>query len=229
MRQLHSRRAGGPFAPPKEDDGLWVAEDRSPIPGAADEEPDLATRTLGEIYLRQGLFERAEEVFLELLEEDPGDQELLDQLEEARAGKRREGPVAEAVHQELAPESIVPIESLAPDVIVPIESLAPDAVEERTPDLIVPIESWAPEVVEALPVEELAPDVVDAFPVEELAPDVVEVFPEEEPAPELIVSIESLAPDVVDAVPVEDLAPEAESPEDDPTLDDFQNWLDKLQ
>ncbi len=205
---------------------LWVAEDG--VPGPAVEDDALVTRTLGEIYLRQGLLKQAEGVFQELLGRDPENGLLQERLAETRA--LLGGVAAEAGIESLAPDLIVPIESLAPDLIVPIESLAPD--------LVVPIASLAPEPEpEAVGIDELAPDVL--VPIESLAPDAI--VPIESLAPDVIVPIESLAPDVI--VPIESLAPDpapdpggapveepapAEPPAD-PTLDAFQAWLDSLQ
>ncbi len=155
-----------------EDDGFFVADDGPAIPGPDTVEPGVVTRTLGRIYLRQGLHERAEAVFEELLEEKPEDEELLRLLKEARS-RDREEEAPEAVGVEaLAPDEIVPVESLAPDEVVPIESLAPDTaeaapVQEPVRETVVPIESLAPD--EIVPVESLAPD--EIVPVEALAPD----------------------------------------------------------
>jgi hypothetical protein len=63
----------------------------------------LLTRTMGELYAQQGLTERALDVFRQLLQADPGDEDLRDRvrrLEEAG----REVPVHEAAgHEEAAP------------------------------------------------------------------------------------------------------------------------------
>ncbi|MCJ7628952.1 MAG: tetratricopeptide repeat protein, partial [Longimicrobiales bacterium] len=48
-----------------------VVEDGEPIPALEELDDALVTSTLGEIYLRQGLFDRAERVFQTLLERDP--------------------------------------------------------------------------------------------------------------------------------------------------------------
>ena len=164
-----------------DEDGMEVeVEVLGPIDDA------LATRTMGEIYLRQGLLDQAEEVFLRLLDKDPGNDGVRSLLTEVEARLRGEVP-------EPAPEIIIPIEELAPD--------EPEAV---------PVEALAPEII--IPIEDLAPDEPEAVPVEALAPD-------------FIVPIEELAPDLI--VPIETLAPD--SPPDDPTLDAFEAWLEKLQ
>ena len=106
---------------------------------------------------------------------------------------------------------IIPIEELAPDGILPVEVLAPE--------VILPIGELAPDHI--LPIGELAPDFI--IPIGEMAPD--PIIPIGELAPDFIIPIGELAPEVV--VPIETLAPD--SPLDDPTLDDFEAWLEKLK
>lgn len=162
----------------------------------------LATRTMGELYLRQGLLREARSVFQDLLEKEPGDQSLRDKLvevEELIQGGPEQGfgggpsaglpkPPDQDPQAGLAPDSAVPVTDLAPDFILPMDRLAPDTV---------------------IPVGDLAPDLI--LPIESLAPDT-------------IVSIHDLAPEVI--LPIEALAPD--SPQADSTLDDFEAWLDRL-
>jgi hypothetical protein len=63
----------------------WVAEDGVPAPGLRGGRDSLVTSTLGEIYLRQGYLEWAEEVFLSLLDRNPGSADLLERVEDIRA------------------------------------------------------------------------------------------------------------------------------------------------
>lgn len=69
-------------------------EDRAPLPAPPD--PEIAddgprTRTMAELYARQGLTDRAVRIYESLLAEHPGDVEL-----EARLAELKGGPAAEA-------------------------------------------------------------------------------------------------------------------------------------
>lgn len=115
----------------------------------------LVTKTMGDIFLRQGLLDEAEEVFEKLLVRDPGNPFLEGKLEEVRARQRGEevvSPLPEASFGESpgtgAPELIVPIQDLASGGIVSIEDLAPDrivSIDDLAPDVIVPIHALAPD------------------------------------------------------------------------------------
>ncbi|MEX0936176.1 MAG: tetratricopeptide repeat protein, partial [Gemmatimonadota bacterium] len=135
----------------------------TPEPAGVEEDelddPDrsLFTRTMGEVYARQGFVDRAVDIYSHLLARAPDDEEIASRLAELRArhpdaggGSERAKPVSpdpEAEEPEVASTSegvrtigdyfqdllawvpgAVPIESLAPDA-VPIESLTPDAVQ----------------------------------------------------------------------------------------------------
>ena len=158
-------------------------DDEAPAPAVGPEAGSLITRTMGEIYLRQGLVSEARWVFETLLGKDPGNEELEARLREVDDLLLGREPLAKE------PAEVVPIADLAPDTILPVADLAPDQVTPTT---------------------ESPPDVVVS--IEELAPDV-------------IVPMGDLEPDVI--VPVEALAPDA--PPEDPTLGDFEAWLDSLQ
>lgn len=177
-----------------------------PGPGAATGAGALATRTMGEIYLRQGLFSEARSVFETLLEKDPGNPDLLAMLRQAK--DRMAGSPAAAAPE---PLEVIPIAHLAPDLIVPIAHLAPDDVAAMA----------LPAPDETIPVEDLAPD--EVVSMEAIAPEVI--VPVQTLAPEMVIPIEGLAPDFI--VPIGALAPEP-APED-PTLNDFEAWLDDLQ
>jgi tetratricopeptide (TPR) repeat protein len=236
-----------------EDDGEeplepWVAEDGVPAPGLKGKRDSLVTSTLGEIYLRQGYLEWAEEVFLSLLDRDPGSADLLERVEKIRALRRERervkrseaesDPTEAGVSVEVpVPAIILTIDDLAPDPIVSIEDLAPGTIlpiEDLAPGTILPIEDLAPGTI--LPIEDLAPDTI--LPAEDLAPGTIFSIPDL--SPEVVVSIESLAPDGI--VPVEALAPDPPAVKgrdghdkeeevrtgDRRALDAFQAWLDSL-
>jgi hypothetical protein len=62
-----------------------AAEASSPISGAGvpdPAQPPLSSATLGELYLKQGLVERAVEVFRQVLEEEPGNDAVRRRLAE---------------------------------------------------------------------------------------------------------------------------------------------------
>ena len=209
----------------EEEKDFWVAEEGVPVPGAADRADALVTRTLAEIYVRQGLPGKAEEVLEILVERSPHDENLKARLEAVREQLRGE-PEGEAEIEEPRAGTLEP----EPGVEVP-----KPGVERRGPappsDEIVPIESLAPDEGEAVPAADLAPDEGDGgeaavsvddlapgepepvVPIADLAPDrhvmrVEELAPEERE----IVPVESLAPDEGEAVPAADLAPDEEEP-----------------
>lgn len=112
----------------------WILEE-VPEPEVEPEDgSSLVTRTLGEIYLRQGLLGQARDVFSELRQRTPEDADIERRLQEIdsrlQAGGR--GPV-------------IPIHDLAPDaavseIVVPIELLAPDPDPAVGPHLA--FEAW---------------------------------------------------------------------------------------
>ncbi|MFC1660679.1 tetratricopeptide repeat protein [Gemmatimonadota bacterium] len=206
----------------------YLLEDapRGPEPEAdsvadPDQRGALVTRTLGEIYLRQGLLEKAEGVFKELLKRRPGDQELQARLAEVNARKAGgdAGPV-------------VPIQDLAPEGPIPIEFLAPEAgkeAESRAPAEILPIAALAPEgpgrsgpgpTGEVVPIGFLAPEYPLGLESDVPGgPMLIEAL-----APDEVVSIESLAPDR--AIPPKGGREGPGGPNE--VLDDFKDWLDNL-
>jgi hypothetical protein len=188
---------------------LWVAKDGEGAP--AGPEDVLATRTLGELYLSQGLPRKAEEVYAGLVARDPGNRALEARLSEIRdlLGGRPAGHV-----QELSAEVETPAEEAPPELVAPVEGAALAAATpatEAAPGLVLPV--VGPPAHLALPVAELAPasillveDLAPArlLPIEELAPALV--VPVGELAPALVVPVGELAPALV--VPVGELAPE---------------------
>lgn len=92
------------------------------------EEEEIVTRTLADIYVRQGHITKAVEVYRQLSQEDPGDASLAERLAELEGSPSAE-PDDDSAEAGTAPEP-VSIASLAPDgvevlPITPIASLAP--------------------------------------------------------------------------------------------------------
>ena len=133
--------------------------------GGAIGEDALATRTMGDIFLRQGLLDEAEDVFRRLLGRDPEDPGLLGRLEEVAARRRGEDhspPMPSEGVRAGTPARPVPIQELLADPVVDIGDLAPDlvmAIDDLMPDMIVPIETLAPDPSEGSPVN----PTLDAF------------------------------------------------------------------
>jgi tetratricopeptide (TPR) repeat protein len=192
----------------------------------ADEDPDgdLYTRTMGELYVRQGLHSRAVEVYEHLLECDPENVEFRDRLNELReiaagsgAGVAAPAPVARTLHPPDAEDPEVDdsddAESLAPQWT----SAAGDEPEMSTPfaweDTDEPESTAAAAVADRSPISGYFRQLLSwspgAVPVETLAPD------EADDLGRRAVPIESLAPDSPagsgrgTAVPIESLAPDS--------------------
>ena len=111
----------------------------------------LVTKTMAEIFLRQGLLGQAEQVLEQLLERDPQDEEVTEKLEHIRSLIRGEiaGEAfgARSLVETPRSEDIVPIEELTAEVILSIQELAPDRIipiDELGPELVVPIDALAP-------------------------------------------------------------------------------------
>ncbi|NJD17935.1 MAG: tetratricopeptide repeat protein [Gemmatimonadetes bacterium] len=102
----------------------------------SDELPEsepLVTRTMGELYARQGLSARALSVFRQLLEASPGDDELRRRVQELEgAGEEPAAEAeAEAVDAELAWAAAG--DQVRHEVETPFAWTAPDEVEEAPP------------------------------------------------------------------------------------------------
>ncbi len=214
---------------------LWVARDGMGDPVRA--EDVLLTRTLGELYLSQGLVGRAQEVFSELLARDPGNQALETRLGEIRAladgmagrpvgvpGALEDQPAAGVEREvlrvpaaDLVREDIEPLAEPAPEAVLPIGDLAPEAISaigELAPDLIVAIEDLAPDLI--VPIEDLAPELIVSIAA--LAPDP-------------LVALESPPPGSLHGTPGD--ASERDRGERgssrDPILEAFEIWLKNLE
>ncbi len=133
------------------------------LAGPDEEEPDaLVTRTMGEIYLRQGLLQEARRVFEVLLERSPGDEALQERLWEVEEEM--------GLREPKVPDPVVSIAELAPDVILPVADLAPDdrvAVSDLHPTEVKPVAEPGPDRI--VSIADLAPDVI--VPISALAPD----------------------------------------------------------
>ena len=204
-----------------------VVEDGEPIPSEEDLQGAVITPTLGEIFLRQGLFPQAARVFEALLERDPGNEHLESRLREVHdlqaqsgdsgdipeGGPETKGDLAPGpetafagpqLHQAEVSEPLQAHEGKGFEGVVPIDSLAPDRMGARgtnEADLdAVPIQALAPEDV--VSIDTLAPD--EAVSIDALAPD--GSVPIHRLAPDDFVSIDTLAPD--EAVSIDTLAPD---------------------
>ncbi len=242
--------------PQTPEDSAPLVEDGEPLPGDEGLQGAMITSTLGEIYLRQGLFDQAEDVFETLLKADPNSVHLQGRLEEVRGLKSGGGALGEresflppeeddwpetgTALDPASGEGLLQAEPIAPGV-VPIESLAPDRIATRStedppqweasvPDEPISIDALAPD--EAVAIDALAPD--EPISIDALAPD--EAVAIDALAPDEPISIDALAPD--EAVAIEALAPnepisiDALAPDDsqgDPSLGTFERWLDDLK
>lgn len=96
-----------------------------------DDGEEIVTRTLAEIYVRQGHVQKAMEVYRQLATEDPADLSLTERLAELEI-LSVQTPLREGAAEVAEPDP-VPIASLAPDgvdvlPVTPIASLAPTDV-----------------------------------------------------------------------------------------------------
>ena len=145
--------------PPAED----VAED------VVEDDGEIYTQTLAELYAKQGAVDKAVEVYRKLLADDPDNGMFLHRVAE----------LTWAIDTGLADDRpVVPIESLAPD---------PEPAEAVVHEPAVPVEDLAPDP-EPLVVE---PPAADPEPVGSLAMEDASSVDDDRP----VVPIESLAPD----------------------------------
>lgn len=117
-----------------------------------DRSEDIVTRTMGDVYAAQGLFDQAIEVFEQLVAAAPDDDELTARLAELRAEAAAPLVVDDPPYEhepvtidELAPEPAISTVGESP--VVSIDALAPSEVLAPSLDdrLVVPIGSLAPE------------------------------------------------------------------------------------
>lgn len=201
---VEGARLGGALAAAEESAALdWARAQGQGPPVQVDQQ--VATRTLGELYLSQGALEQAEGVFERLLTTDPDNEELQALLERARGN---DGPAEPEVSLQgaVGPDS-------TPDGADDLEpATEPDTTAEAIPTPV-PVATLAPEPV---PVGDLAPE---ATPVADLAPEAVPVA-SLAPTP---VPVASLAPDPP-GDGQETAAGASETPPEG--MDDFMAWLD---
>jgi tetratricopeptide (TPR) repeat protein len=199
--------------------------------GEPEEPPDElpATRTLAELYARQGLHERAAQVYQKLLADHPHDAALRQRLTELSVGGAHVGSAhAGGVHDE---DTEVLARALA-DRPGPVEQSATpfawgaeEAAPEPSPTTGHTIASYFrsildwPNARQVQLLDEAAAVEVDAelyepFLAPETTPVTQRVVPIESLAPGKVVPISALAPDVIpvmtlapEAVPIETLAP----------------------
>ena len=111
-----------------------VAEAEPPAEDVVEDDGEIYTQTLAELYAKQGAVDKAVEVYRKLLADDPDNGMFLHRVAE----------LTWAIDTGLADDRpVVPIESLAPDPdpaaaddrpVVPIESLAPDGPSDGETD-----------------------------------------------------------------------------------------------
>ncbi len=110
---------GLPALPPEDPPGGEAVEGMAPGGGvdrpAGEPSPALVTRTMAELYVRQGFIQRALGVYRQLAERDPGDQGIRERLEELEA-QGAEEPSETSLHPEpeAPPSSTSPEESGSP-------------------------------------------------------------------------------------------------------------------
>src|SRR2546428_5190460 len=126
-----------PGAPPS-----WPGPSSDAVGGASDEDA-LQTNTLAELYLRQGLVDRAIEVYRGMLRVDPGNQKAARRLHElAPAGAQSPVPNAAASAAPL-PAAVIAAVTGAPFRTPPTAPAAPVAVHaDARRDTIRRLERW---------------------------------------------------------------------------------------
>lgn len=128
---------GSPAVVPPATEAWWFESPVDPEPAReaaeasddseSEEDADLLTRTMADLYARQGLIDQAEEIYRELLSDRPDDESLRDGLD-AVLGMRAARGASPA--PESAPESGV---AEVPDsALEPVDSDSPAAVDELT-------------------------------------------------------------------------------------------------
>ena len=203
-----------------------VVEVEPPAEDVAEDEGEIYTQTLAELYAKQGAVDKAVEVYRKLLADDPDNGMFLHRVAE----------LTWRIDTELADDPpLVPIESLAPDP-EPVVAEAPVAMDEAP--VAMQEEAAAADDRRVVPIESLAPDpdpaeavaAEPAVPVEDLAPDPEPLVVEPpvadlEPVGSLATGDASSVHDDRPVVPIESLAPDGPS---DGEPDDPFPWLNRL-
>ncbi len=214
QRRLEALEAGPAWEP--ESESAQEAE----IP---ETEGSIVTRTMGDLYARQGFRDQAIGVYERLLKADPGNAELEARLEELRAPPALVEPEAEEDEESsswIASHAAGDLESRTEEVGEPsdvstLHATADPAVGAR------PISQYF---------EDLLAWVPGAVPVETLAPTSGQIEGQG-PAPEESAAREKSA-EVKPSGAESATAPERARESDEPTeegLDDFNVWLKSLQ
>jgi len=165
---LETLEAAEPVVRPEPEHSPEISAEAPEAPAPLDPGGEIVTRTLGDVYAAQGLFDQAIEVFEQLVAVAPDDDELKARLEEVRAEAEAplvvedapSEPEPVAIH-EVAPEPPVPTVEEPPvvtiDTLAPSEVLAPSLLDRP----VVPIGSLAPEGERpVVPIALLAPGAV---------------------------------------------------------------------
>ncbi len=107
--------------------GAWWFED--PADDATSDDGDLLTRTMAELYEKQGLIEEAAAIYRELLNDHPDDEELQASLARLEARLETASPPPKEVD---APTERPPSETRKPPAGAQITAAPPDAVSGRS-------------------------------------------------------------------------------------------------
>jgi tetratricopeptide (TPR) repeat protein len=131
----------------------------------------VATRTLGELYARQGALERAVDVYERLVEASPDDPELTGRLAELRA--QVEGGDAPDARAPKWPDAAGSPESPDEAEVSPWGGASDEGEEGASAgrpirDYFQQLMAWVPG---AVPIQSLAPTAAGPVPIETLAPD----------------------------------------------------------
>lgn len=208
---------------------------------AGDDATELSTRTMAELFVRQGLVDRAVRIYERLAAADPMNDDLARRLAELREG----GSTGDSDEPpaELATEA-VPVDEVALELettldLEPESTGDSDGVEDRSPrtigdfmgDLLswrsgaVPVSVLSPEAPDEVAPEgsRLAIRVAGAVPVEDLAPGApLRTAPAGSPA--------ALRGAATEPNPEPDRTVSADDPpqprEDDDDMDEFRDWLE---
>ncbi len=179
-------------------------DDASPVRSGAEDPPELATRTMAELFVRQGFADRAVKIYARLAAADPTDEELARRLEELKAGPGRVESGAEPASPTVADAPVERTDFELGSALEPATEPAPETEMEFEVDLEPDPEPVPAGERTAATIRDLMDDLLScragAVPVAVLSPEApAEVAPEGS----------RLAIRVAGAVPIEDLAPGA--------------------